>query len=442
LDALKRAKRTVFTIMSKYVPRRALRAGSLGIVDQAVISGANFAFMIVAARHLGPAAFGLFALFYLILGLIESVQDSLITTPHTVISASKNEDTYRIYTSSVAIVQFTFAGISAGVIVLASVVALVLSSTLVPVILALAFTSFASLTQQFTRRVLYTESRFGAALIQDVLAHGLRLLMLAALMLSVGLSEFRLFIIVGVAFLIGSMYGIWQIRGSFARSFDRGVVRQHWRFGNWLAASKVASMVPHYVTAALLSATLSVSAYGAYRAALQLVHGANVLLEASNNLVRPRLARDAQSGPEAVTRTMRPIMLVGGVALSVFGAFLILFREPLLNLIYGSQFAPYAAVMFLLAVKPLVDLLKDLLSNALLAFHETRAIFIRTVIGSLAGIGLGGISVLAFGLPAAGAVTLFGAVASVLWLIWAWRQRVGQGTEPVKEGYPGSERVA
>jgi O-antigen/teichoic acid export membrane protein len=425
-----------------HVPRRALRASSLGIADQAVISGANFVFMIVAARYLGPAAFGLFALLYLILGLIESVQDSLITTPHTVISAGKNKDAYRVYTSSAALIQLGFAGASVIITTLAAFFALILDFAIASVLFVLSFTIFASLMQQFTRRVLYTESRFGAALVQDVLAHGLRLSMLGMLLLTVGPSELRLFLIVGIAFFVSSLFGTWQIRGSLTRGFDRSIIRQHWNFGNWLVASKVVSMVPNYATAAILSATLSVSAYGAYRAALQLVHGANVLLEASNTLIRPRLARDAQRGPEAVARTMRPIMLVGGVALSLFGAALILLREPLLSNIYGSQFAPFAAVMFLLGIKPLVDLFKDLLTNALLALHETRAIFIRTAIGSLAGIGLGGISVLAFGLPAAGAVTLIGSVASVLWLTWAWRRRVGQSPELANREYAGPERVA
>lgn len=399
-----------------------VKSGSLGLADQTIISGANFVFMIVAARELGPAGFGLFSILYLVLGLLEALQEALITTPHTVISAGKSGMEYREYTGSVAIMQTGSAVATAGLTVLASIVVYVSGVAIWSALLALALAVVFVLTQTFTRRVLYTETRVGAAVVQDLVVHGLRLLLLGALALMFELTASRMFIVVALAYFFGSLVGLWQIRGSLAYAFHRRVIRQHWKFGNWLGASEIANMVPHYAAAALLSSTLSVSAYGAYRAALQLVHGANVPLRAADSLMRPRLARDAQEGPDAVVRTIRPIILLGGIVLLLFAAFLITLRQPLIGLIYGSEYAPYASVLILLAVKPVVDLLKDLLTNVLLAYRQTRSVFMRTMVGSVSGMLIGGIAVLAFGLPAAGAITLVGAIASVLWLVWATRR--------------------
>lgn len=424
------------------VPKRGVKSGSLGLADQTIISGANFLFMIVAARELGPAGFGVFSIFYLVLGLLESLQEALITTPHTVISAGKEGMAYREYTGSVAIIQTGSAVATAGLAVLASVGAYVYGMELWAVLLAVALAVVFVLTQTFTRRVLYTESRIGAAVMQDLVVHGLRLVLLGVLALLFELTASRMFLVVAMAYLVGSLVGLWQIRRSLARAFDRSVIRQHWSFGNWLGASEIAYMVPHYAAAALLSATLSVSAYGAYRAALQLVHGANVPLRAVDSLIRPRLARDAREGPGAVVRTVRPVLILGGVTLVLFAVFLIVLREPLIGFIYGSEYAPYASVLILLAVKPVVDLLKDLLTNVLLAYHQTRSVFVRTMVGSLAGMLIGGGAVLAFGLPAAGAITLVGAVASVLWLVWVTRRILaGQDDEPAHQPVP-QERMA
>ena len=380
--------------------------------------------MIVAARELGPAAFGVFAMMYMVLVLSESVHSSLITSPFSVISASKDNDTYRTYTTSVASVQSVLAIASAMVVVLAALIAIQLSPALVPVLLALAFISAMMPAQEFIRRVLYAESRIADALMQDIVTHGLRLVLLVALILAGGLSESWLFLIFGFACLVGSLVGVWQIRNSLTLAFDRGVIREHWDFGNWLGAGRLVSLVPDYVTAALLSATLSVSAFGAYRAATQLVHAANVPLRALDAILRPKMAREAQRGHRAVVRTMQPILVGGGAIFVLFAAFVIVFREPLMNLIYGAEYAQYSVVLVLIAARPLTQLVNDVLTNALLAFRQTRTIFIRSLVASSLSVLIGGAAIYWLGLPAAGAVKILGLILGSLWLLRAWKQYV------------------
>jgi O-antigen/teichoic acid export membrane protein len=201
-------------------------------------------------------------------------------------------------------------------------------------------------------------------------------------------------------------------------------MREHWHYGRWLLGSELISHMPRYVTAAVMSTAVSVGAYGAYRAFVQLVNGANVPLQALNNILRPQLARDARRGTRAVWHTMLPVMLVGGAGLAAVATGLIIVKDPLLGFMFGSEFVPYTSAMFLLTLTPLLNLQKQVLSNALQAFHLTRAIFLSAVVSALAGASLGAAALEVFGLPAAGAIALIGASTSVIWLGTTWARYV------------------
>lgn len=413
--------------LQRRIPRRAIEAGSLGLAGQLVVSVVSFLVMVTLARTLGPAAFGLFALLYTVLGLMESVQAALITAPHTVISASKDRDEYRRYTSSVAILQGLLAVATGVVFASVATIAFQFDTALGSMLLAMTFASVGWQCQNFWRGVLFTESRYVAALVNDSVTHGLRLALVAVLWMSAGLTGERFFLIVGATCFAGAALGIWQVRGSLTSAidaFDRNLLREHWKFGHWLCASRIASEMPQYVTAAVVSSTLSVGAYGAYRAGAQLINAANVPLKALESLLRPKLARDAQHGPLAVWHTIQPILLLGTAGFAIFAVILIILREPLLSLIFGSEYAPYTAVIFLLALHPLGKLLRQVLSSAFLAVRLTKTIFVRSILGAVIGSGLGSVAIILFGLPAVGAVTLLSSIVSILWLGWSWRGHI------------------
>jgi O-antigen/teichoic acid export membrane protein len=356
---------------------------------------------------------------------VESFQQSLITSPLTTISASKSGDEYPRYISSAAFMQGALAIVIAGLFLAAAAVLYWFSAATASMLLALAVAATAFQMQEFARRVLFAEARVGAVLINDGLVHGLRLTLLGLLLIGVGVTVERLFLILGISYLTGTFFGFWQIRGALTLRFDRGVVREHWQFGNWLCASRILRGVPNYATAVLLSSTLSIGAYGAYRACAGLVEGAtNLPVRALNSVLHPQLARDAQYGPRRVWRIMLPIIVLSGVAFSLLAVPLIVLREPLIGLVFGPTYVPFASVMLLLALIPLVKLQENILTDAFLAFRLTRTIFIQSFIGSAAGITLGGVTFLLFGLPAAGAISLLGATASVAWLGRAWRQQL------------------
>lgn len=412
----------MFRRFRQQISGRVLRISSLGLIDQSILSGVNFLFMIAAARALGPVGFGFFALLFMVIGFVEACQASLVTSPHNVIGASKSEDEYRHYTGSVASIQVGLVVVFGALIGVAAAIAVRFDTAIASMLIALAFAAAGFQCQEFVRRVLYTELRVGAAMVNDAVTHGLRLAMLGALVLRYGVTGSRLFLILGASCFTGAILGLWQIRDSLTPAFDSRVIREHWKFGGWLVAGRAFSHAPRYAAAAVLSATLSVGAFGAFRAAHQLVRATSVPLNALDSVLRPRLARDANVGPHAVWNTLLPIMVLGGMVFSLFAAVLIILRRPLLDFVYGSEFAGYAAVMFILAFTPLATLPERLFSNALQAVRLTRPFFTAKLAGAVVGTSLGSAAVVLLGLPAAGAIFALTAITSACWLAWTWKR--------------------
>jgi O-antigen/teichoic acid export membrane protein len=408
--------------LSDALPGEFLRSGSWGMVDQAIVSGTNFLVTIIAARMLGPTDFGVFALLITVLTFMEATQRSLITTPHNVLGASRNGDEYARYTTSLIVVQaglgLTFAIVSAT----AGLIFLQYDRSIALLIFAMSYSALAWQFHEFFRRALFTESRVRAAVVGDSVSYLGRLIMVAGIATSGLMSGASLMLIYAISWSIGALAGFWMIRGSIVRSVDLSLIREHWVFGRWLFASNSVSHLPGYVIAALLSSVLSVSAYGAFRTFEQLANGTNVPLSAMSNVLRPRLARQAKDGPERVWNTMLPIMLLGGLLLVAFAAVFIALREPLVRVIYGPEYVAFTAAVFLIAFRPLLTLEKSMLTKALQAFRNTRAVFIGTLIGVVAGVGIGSLLIIFFGLPAAASIVIVSSVVTIAFFAIAWQR--------------------
>ncbi len=78
----------------QYPARRiaVLRKGSIAILDQAMISGSNFAIGILLARWLSPEGYGTYALTFSIFLLLSQIQQALLLEPQSVLGPSRFAD--------------------------------------------------------------------------------------------------------------------------------------------------------------------------------------------------------------------------------------------------------------------------------------------------------------------------------------------------------------
>jgi O-antigen/teichoic acid export membrane protein len=369
---------------------RALPKSSWALADQALASATNFVTMVLIARVLSPAAFGAFALLYTALLFTTGFQSTVVTQPHNVLGAVKNGHLYRRYTSSTAATQVGFAALIGGVILAAGVVTALLGWSVAPLLFGLAAASAAWMTQEFVRRVLYTEGRFRGAFFNDLISYGGQTVMVAGLWRLDRLTDVSALYAIAATSALGVAVGVWQIRRSLIREFSRDDIRGNWHFGKWLAGAFIAYWFSSQLYLYLSALMLGTAATGTLKAAFVVLGPLNVLLVFIDTTTPIALTRTlASSGERAMHAQLKRTIawaspLVGGYCLVV-----VVLAGPMLHLFFGQRYTDAGTVLVLVAVNYFVIFLTRTLGAAVRAKRLTKWVFLGNVCSGLAAITLG-----------------------------------------------------
>ena len=406
---------------------RSLRRESLfgvGLGDQALMSAANFATMVVLARALAPADFGVFVLAYTGLLLLNGLQAGLITQPHNVLGQGRRPGEYPLYTSSTAAGQLVFAFFFASLALAAAVVAQVAAPSAAAVLFALVPAIIAWQGQEFTRRVLYTERRLSAAFVSDVLSYGGQVAVLVALASKGELTPaIALYVIAGTSAL-GTVYGGWKIRGSLARRIDAAALRENWAFGKWLGAAIAASWFAGHLYVYLAALIVGPTASGALRAAQVVLGPLNAFFLFLFTVLPIRFARTRnRAGDAGLHADLTRIYLMTTPVVVAYCLLAAVFASPILNTLYGDTYAAYASVVVLFAVYYFLMHVVYLLTAALAAKQMTRSLFRGSAYGGLVGIAFGWLLVAGWEVEGAALGMILGALVVNIAFWRAYRAR-------------------
>jgi O-antigen/teichoic acid export membrane protein len=403
-----------------------------GLADQALISAANFVTLVLLARGLAPSEFGAFVLAYTGLLLVNGLQGALVTGPHNVVGQGHRATDYRSYTSSTAVSQVAFA-LAAAALALAGAALVALADTsAAELVLATVPALLAWQAQEFARRVLYTEGRFGTAMVTDVVAYGGQAVVFAALVAADTVTPVGALLVVAATSAAGALVGFWAIRASLGGAIRRSSILENWIFGRWLgaaiAASWFVSQVYLYLAAVLIDSTAS----GALKAA-QIVLGPLSAFYLFLGTVLPirfaaRREVDGDSGLHSSLR--RAFALTAGPSL-LYCVLAAVFAEPILNVLYGDQYDAYASVVRILAVFSALMLGVFLVSSALTARRQTKALFTGSLAGAVLGVALGWAFVEAWGVDGAAIGMVAGALVVGLSFLRSYRRPAPAPTAPV-----------
>jgi O-antigen/teichoic acid export membrane protein len=412
---------------------RIVRENGWPLADQGVMSATNFLTVVVLARALVPAEFGAFVLAYTTLLFANGFQTALVTQPHNVLGQARTGEEYARYTASTALAQ---GGFSVAAALLALVAAAVLELAGVGgtgVALALAPALVAWQLQEFTRRVLYTEGRLGAAFWIDVLSYGGQAAALVALAQADVLTAPRALLVVAATSALGAAVGAWTIRGSLLARTEATFLRENWAFGKWLAAATAASWLTAQLFVYVIAIVDGAGAAGALRATQTLLGPLNAFVLFLATVLPIRFAAAYARGGEApLRRTMHRAYLASLPVVLLYGLAVSLAAEPLLRWLYGSTYEEYGTAVALFALF-YVAVHAGYLGGAVLnARRDTRSLFVANVYAAVVGLVLGWPLVEAWGVN--GAVA--GMLLTVLVLnVFVWRSyRLNRG--------PAADRLA
>jgi O-antigen/teichoic acid export membrane protein len=363
-----------------------LRRPGWALLDQCVVSAANFLTIYFFARHMGTHSFGVFMLAHTGLMLLTSMQSALVIQPHNVLAARLRDLAYRRFTGALVLMQMSFC--AAVGVVLGAVgwsVARLHSPGAGSVLLVLALVAMAWMGQEFVRRVLYTRGETRSATLNDTATYGLQLTcayVLARFWADRASPEAALAVL-GATSLVGVVMGFWQLRDHVHFAWGRLATcartwHEVWHFGKWLTGQNGLVWVGSHGHTWLVGILLGAEQVGFYRAVTHLINVMNPVRQAAYAYLPSRgsLAYHA-GGVSGLSQWVKKMSWALQTAITPFYVVLVGFPAWVLTLAYGERYATteLALILALSTVAQCITFSKFPFDIGLMALKATKAIF-------------------------------------------------------------------
>lgn len=269
------------------------------LADQAIVSGTRFAVTILIGRLAGLEELGLYAIGFSIVILINTVQESLLMSPYTVLGRRDNAEDRRRFAGTVFLLSGGLGLLSAG--------AVAIGAALLPAagltgqsgyLLTLAVIIPFVLLQNFARKMCFAHFQVGTALLLDA---GVSTLQVAGLVLIAATSVLdakAALMVMGAASAVPGLIWLFAKRHLFIIDI-RSVwpqLTKNWAFGKWILGSQQISTLGGTIVLWLLTALSGVAAAGLFAACSIVITAANPLLLGLSNILEPRTAKAQMEG--------------------------------------------------------------------------------------------------------------------------------------------------
>lgn len=329
--------------LASLIPWRPTWGGGLGVApavaDQVIVSGLNFAFILVVGRQLNPSQFGAFAIVGATLMLGMLVHGSLVISPMTLEASSVS----RVLRDSMMLHVVITVGLSALMVAVSYLVPTI--SLVAPIRLTAAIVPFV-LTGEFFRRVEMARVNWPVVVWSDSLGLGLRLAALMALGGTVSLELGTAALLYAVGAVVSTAVLLYMDRRILPRAITalsaRGRISR--RQGSLLLAGQLASWGNSQALMYTVGASAGLAQIGALSASQVLLQPLNILLLGAGNWSLPHMARlrglknEQESFREILKRSSALSLALGGIALA-YGLVLLPFASRILNLLYTGKYA-------------------------------------------------------------------------------------------------------
>jgi O-antigen/teichoic acid export membrane protein len=349
------------------------------LCDQALVSGANFATNVILARVLGIREYGIFALSWMAVLFVASLQWAFIVLPMMSVGPKQEEHDRPFYYGAVLIQEIAFAAMSvAGILI-----ALRLSVLHFPqwnvqsLALPLSFAAFAYLLQDFVRRYFFSVSRSQFALICDAISYLTQIPIIVLFSHRPNFSSSVALWIIGATSLVSFLAGwVWFESIKFRTSALREVTVRHWKISRWLAPSAFMQWSSGNLFIVAAPVYYGAAAAAVLRAAQNIVAVAHVWFLGLDNVVPAEAARRMHSqGLDAAFNYIKQIMIRWGLITLAFVSIVSLRPNLWLKLVYGPKYAGYGHILQLYALLYLMTFFAGPLRAGLQALEYTAPIF-------------------------------------------------------------------
>ena len=398
--------------------------GKFAAIDQAIISVSNFAASILLTTLVSPTDLGVYVIGFLAIYFVRAIQNGIIIQPLNTYGAGKTESDFKTYFSAVAVHQLLLA-------LLVSVAAIIfgwlLTSTgndiLGPTVFALWFSAFTWQVQEFIRRAFYTRGTVGNTIWISLSTMVVRLGMIWVHAQMGTISGLNGLHAIGWGGLAGGLIGLWLARGFFTKHMQNlvAVWRENWRFGRWILGASLADWMVVDLYPIMMAGLISFAATGVYQTLQNLVAPIHVLLRAIDTFVTPILARVYdQSGLGQVKRSLKLILVLGGIPVIGLLLVVLFFTPQLLYLLKGDTYLPYADGIYLMALFYLFMFINRPLQMVFRGVRQGKQVFLANILAALSMFSVGFWLINRWGLYGAIAGQALNAIIISIVLLIAW----------------------
>jgi O-antigen/teichoic acid export membrane protein len=390
----------------------------LAMVDQGLVSAARFVTNVIIGRACGKDELGLYALGFSVLLLVVCAQESLITTPYTVLGG-RLQGRCRAVQAAAALWQHgalallcLLGGTVGGLAAIAAG-----HQRIAWVVVAVALGIAGTLMREFARRMALAQMRVGVAALIDAVFAVLMVGGLLAVARGGVLSAKTAYVVVGLSCAAVAVAWLARNREAFAwaPAEASGSMRESWRFGRWVFAGQIVLATSTAILPWLAAVTRGNSEAGALAACMQIVLLTNPLVIAAGNVLMPQAARAAIQGPAAVRSILGRATLWLAAAMGLFGLVILLGGEQVMGLVYGRQFQGYGHALAVLALAALATAIALPADVGLQVLQRPGANLRANVAGLLATAAVAGLCAAPLGLMGIAYGWLAGCVVASAW---------------------------
>jgi O-antigen/teichoic acid export membrane protein len=357
-----------------------LHRSAWGIGDQALVSAASFAMLILIARAVTPAQFGLFSIAMSFIYIEVTLIGSLLNQPFTVISAAREGEAYKSYVMSVLLAQVVCGFLVVLIVLLFAGIAATLGWHSWSLAMVLGPAVFSWQIQEFVRVVLYAEDRLRTALFNDLLAYGGQLLIIIYATERGLLTPSAALLIITAMTGLAAVVGLVLIRKSLTLSLTSASFiannTENWKFSRWTLGSSVLTMSSTHTLPFVLGAFSGPTAAGIMRVMAATMGPTHVLLRSINGSFGPTAARvyagEGSIGLRALVKRMFLVIIPPMAAYCVIAAG---FARPLLGLLYGDAYIDYDWLLGITALSYFIVSVYTPIEIALRAIRATSVLF-------------------------------------------------------------------
>ena len=358
---------------------RSVRSSHIVLADQALVSGAGFVTGVLIGRSLGISAFGIYTIGVMAWLFSQMCHSSLITSPMmTLVPSLDASEQTRTY------VQLAWINsVSCLLLAILAAGALKLTDLWVPSWeigdqwWIWGLTIYASLNQEFVRKIAFTQLKPEIALMSDICRFLGQIIGLLSLAITDQISLERAVATLGVFSALGCLIQFrWLVPTRVRLGAIKSLLQQYWLFGRWLLGSSLIQWGSTNVFFIVSGALIGTAAIGALRAATQLAQPLHVLMLALENRVPIIAAQELKrSGSQAMHRYISSIWRRGALPILTVAIGVSSCATFLLGHIYGPDFKPYAVLVAWACLTAAIRFIAGPLTAGLRALDNTRAIF-------------------------------------------------------------------